>query len=249
MRRKIFYVIASVAMVATIMASSDLRAQAKAAVPGDGEVRERLTHIDSALKEGQFTANLWYWGWVGGYSALAATQLTLYFTKPDVLADTENHGKQDMMAGFITTVLGIGGLAIDPMVPGYALSRYRDMPSGTAEERLEKLKQAEYWLKKSSRREIDGRGWLNHVLNFAVNFTAGMVIWLGFNRPHLDFWLTFGPGFVIGEAQIFTQPTRAISDWERYQRKHMMASVPGRETSLNWFMAAYPGGFIVGMHF
>ncbi len=249
MNKKIVSIIASVAMISVIMVTSDLQAQAKGAVPGDGEVRERLTYIDSTLREGQFTANLWYWGWVGGYSSLAAAQLTLYFAKPDVMADTRAHGKQDMMAGFITTALGIGGLAIDPMVPGYALSRFRDMPGGTAEERLEKMKQAEYWLKRSSQREIDGRHWINHALNFAVNFTAGMVIWLAFDRPHLDFWLTFGPGFVVGEAQIFTQPTRAIDDWERYQRKYMMASVPKRDYSVNWYMSAFPGGFVVGMYF
>lgn len=235
------------AMIVVTMAATDLKAQQN--IPGDGEVRERLTYIDSSLKEGEFASNLWYWGWIGGYSGLAAAHLTIYFAKPDLLADTRKHGRQDMMTGFITSILGVGGLAIDPMVPGYARNRFIDMPDGTAEERLAKLKQAEYWLKKSSQREIDGRGWLNHVLNFAVNFTAGMVIWLGFDRPWYDLFITFGPGFAIGEIQIFTQPTRAINDWERYQRKYMMASVPRRDDSVSWYMAAFPGGFVAGIYF
>jgi len=247
MKKKIISIVGLLTFITVVTATSGLYAQGK--TPGDGEVRERLTYIDSALKEGQFNANLWYWGWLGGYSTVAATQLTLFFAKPDLMSDTRAHGKQDNMTGFITGILGVVGLAIDPMVPGYAHSRFRDMPENTPEERATKLKQAEYWLKKSSKRERDGRGWLNHVLNFAVNFTAGMVIWQGFNRPWTDFFITFGPGFLVGEAQIFSQPWRAMDDWEAYQRKYMMASMPRRDTTQGWYMAAFPGGFVVGMYF
>jgi len=246
MKKKFISIVGLMVFLTVISASSGLYAQG---APGDGEVRERLIYINTSLSEGQFNANLWYWGWLSGYTAAATVQLSLYFYPDKLNKKHPNYARQDMMAGFITTMLGIGGLAIDPMVPGYALCKYRDMPENTPEERLAKLKQAEYWLKKSAKRERDGRGWLNHVLNFAVNFTAGMVIWLGFDRPWYDFFITFGPGFAIGEAQIFTQPWRAIDDWQAYQRKYMMASMPRRDISKGWYMAAYPGGFVAGMYF
>ena len=217
----------------------------------DAEVKERITYIQSALDEGELCSEIWYWGWIGAYGTATAVQFSLFFAPDAVNSKNHDHARQDMMAGAITSLLGVAGLAIDPMVPAYAPDRLRAMPGDSPAQRREKLKQAEYWLKRSAQRELDGRGWLSHTLNLAVNLAAGLTLWLGFDRKLWpDALLTFLPGFAIGEIQIFTQPTRAVDDWEKYQAKYGKGySYRPKEITRNWFMAASPGGFVAGLHF
>lgn len=231
-----------------IAANSAFAQGAKTTIP-DQEAKERLAYIQTALHNGQTSSNIWYWTWIGVYSTVAITQYSLFFATDAIDPDNKDHWKQDQMAGAITSTLGVIGLAIDPMVPAYALGRFKDMPEGTPEERLLKLKEAEIWLKKSSQRELDGRSWLSHTLNFAVNLAAGLTIWLAFDRSVVDGLITFLPGMAVGELQIWTQPTGAINDYDKYKKRFMTGYVPKRDDDVNWFFAAYPGGMIAGLRF
>jgi len=228
-------------------------AQGAKTTPSDQEARERLAYIQTALQNGQKSSNIWYWSWIGIYSGLSIGSYSLFFAtdalNPKKNSKDKNHFRQDWMTSGITSTLGVIGLAIDPMVPAYALGRFKDMPEGTPEERLLKLKEAEIWFKKSSQREIDGRSWVPHTLNFVVNLAAGLTIWLAFDRSVVDGLITFLPGMAIGELQIWTQPTRAINDYETYKKRFMTGYVPKRDDDVNWFFAAYPGGMIAGLRF
>jgi hypothetical protein len=76
-----------------------------------------------------------------------------------------------------------------------------------------------------------------------VNVAAGLVLGLGYDR-----WgqaaLTAGSGIVIGEIAIWTQPTRSVDAWRRYQAGELAPTA-----ALDWTLTptAVPGG--VGVSF
>lgn len=213
------------------------------------QVQERLNFINNSLQAGEGTSRFWYWGFLGLYSAGTITQLSLYFAAPSLESDPVKleYLREDMMTGTITTGLGAVFLAISPMPSMYARNQYMKMADDTLEQKREKLSRAEEALRMSAVWEKENRSFLIHAINFGVNLGAGLVIWLAFNRTIVDGLLTFLPGFAVGEIQIFTQPTRAIHDWERYEAKYASGSAYQfrQNDDRLWHIAAAPGGLMV----
>ncbi len=204
----------------------------------DAMVTERLETINHMLEQGKKGANLWWYGWLSGYSAATVAQTLVLIGSDDL--DT----RQDMALGAATTFLGAAGQIISPMIPGYAPDKLDQLPEQTQEERLTKLLEAEKLLKESALRERAGRSWKTHALCSMVNVSSGLVTWLGFDR---NIWAGLGNfmlNTVITEAQIFTQPVRAMKDYDRYMKRYYGSENQGGETShaLNWSLHAYPGG-------
>ena len=239
----------AILLIVLVLITQDAFSQNNNASLSNQEVRARITFIETSLEEGQTMANAWYWSWVGIYGALTATNLALFFTPETLNPDHPNYARQDMMTGAITSLLGVFSLIIDPMVPGYALDRFSSMADGTPEERLAKLERAEFWFRRSAQREMDGRSWLAHSLNFVVNLAAGLTIWLGFNRSIVDGLIAFLPGLAIGEIQIWTQPTRAIDELRRYERRNSIGYNPEDEDNTEYSIAIVPGGFVATLRF
>lgn len=203
----------------------------------NSRVIERIHVIQTMLNDGKKNANLWWYGWLYGYSAATVAQGTVAVFAGKLST------RQDMILGAATTFLGAAFQLVTPMVPGYAPKRLQEMPEGTPEENRLKLEEAEKLLEASARRERDGRSWKIHVLDGLVNVSSGFIVWFGFDR-------NFGQGFVnasynqaICEAQIFTQPTRAIRDYNVYCLKYK----PGQSLTLkpppvSWYFTMIPGG-------
>jgi hypothetical protein len=93
--------------------------------------------------------------------------------------------------------------------------RLATAPPGTGECQL--LAEAEGLLHRDAKGEAFGRSWLFHVGNVVVNVALGLVIAAGFHH-----WLSGGissaVGIAVGEAQILTQPTGAVTALARYRR-------------------------------
>jgi hypothetical protein len=246
-RRKIIAFV--IAILVHFIALDGVQAQDVKAVSSDQETMERLNFISRSLLEGESNATLWYWSWTGLFCTSTVTQLSLFFAVDIVNPGNRDHFRQDQMTGVITSAIGVIGMAFTPMVPSYALDRYKNMPEETPEERIAKLREAEYWLKKSSEREENGRSWISHTMNFAINLAAGLTIWLGFNRPLKDGLITFVPGILVGELQICTVPNRATYDLRAYKRRYMAGTMPKRDDDTNWFFSVCPGGIVAGLHF
>jgi hypothetical protein len=192
----------------------------------DDQVRERLSFIERALDAGRPRARLWLYGWLGAYSAGTAVQWGLAAghwndTKPGDGPDSppvrDREFAQDMLVGGATTALGVVGMLIDPFVPASAPGRLKSLPETTSEERRAKLEAAEDLLRRCARREREGRGWGTHLLNLGVNAAAGAVTAAAFRRPWTDGLITFAAGEAVSLLNIFTQPTRAVRDWQAYQ--------------------------------
>ncbi len=213
-------------------------------ITSDSLVKVQIVTIQNMLDLGKRNASLWWNGWLYGYSAATAVQGAIYFTNDIVKT------RQDMALGAATTLVGAVGQLIMPMVPVYAPKRLALIPGETPEERIQKLAKAEELFKASAKREQEGRSWKMHAASGVVNLSSGLVTWLGFKRT---FWAGFGNFLInsaITEAQIWSQPTRAIKDYQKYCEKYKngLTYHPERQQA-QWFVSAYPGGLTLRIVF
>jgi hypothetical protein len=216
----------------------------------DSEIKERLQFIQQALERGKSNANQWWYGWLIGYSAATIAQGAIGLTSDD------KSTRQDMALGAATTFLGAVGQIITPMTPGSAPDRLagisdgRDVTCNVSAERKEKLVIAEKLLRECALRERDGRSWKAHAITGVVNLSSGLIVWLGFRRSAWEGLGNFALNTAITEAQIWTQPTRAIRDYDNYNKtfeseQKLSCRKPGR----NWFVNIYPGAIGIGVMF
>ena len=196
------------------------------------------------LEQGKSNANRWWYGWLIGYSAATIGQGAVFLTSED------KETRQDMALGAATTFLGAMGQIITPMVPGAAPDRLADISESTAEEKSNKLLKAEKLLKESAFREKDGRSWKTHAIAGVVNLSSGLIVWLGFKRSIWEGVGNFALNTVITEAQIWTQPTRAITDYDDYIKKYKSGEKLGcRKSELSWSITMSPGGLGINILF
>ncbi|HOO72804.1 MAG TPA: hypothetical protein PK926_13695 [Spirochaetota bacterium] len=210
----------------------------------DAELQQRITFIQNRLDKTEKWAQAWRYGWIGLYSSLSIVQGGLTF------ADDDIHWKEDMIVGSITAFVGLCGKLIFSFEPAVAPAKLRFMPEATSMEKREKLKEAERLFRICAEEEYDGWAWLTHLLNFSVNFTAGMVVWLAFDRPLTDGLTTFATGYAISLLDIFTQPTNAVRDRKEYLKKfgHGNKDAAAEEEG-EFFFALSPLGFSAGIRF
>ena len=114
---------------------------------------------------------------------------------------------------------------------------------------MNKLSAAETLLKQCAARENEGRSWKIHAITGAVNLGSGLVAWLGFRRCMGDGIANFALNTLITEAQIWTQPTRAVRDYDDYLRRHpSTARSDDRPYKIYWSVNAVPGGIGISVH-
>jgi hypothetical protein len=101
----------------------------------------------------------------------------------------------------------------------------------------------ETMLREIAEREKAGRSWKIHAVAGAVNLGSGLVTWLGFKRTVWDGLINFAMNTVITEAQIWSQPVRAVKDYDRYLTEMAGGVTPeqtGPERKI--YLGSYPGG-------
>jgi hypothetical protein len=210
----------------------------------DTLLKERIQYIQKMLDQGKPAANLWWKGWLYGYSAATVVQGAVAFTSDQLKT------RQDMALGAATTLIGAVGQLIMPMTPASAPGKLSLMPGNTPEERINKLNKAEELFEASALREKDGRSWKMHVASSAVNLSGGMITWLGFDRTIESGLINFAINEVITEVQIWTQPTRAIKDYKKYSEKYINGEPLGFfKPRSQLFVGAVPGGLALKLVF
>jgi hypothetical protein len=210
----------------------------------DSLVMERIQCIRNILNQGKANANLWWYGWLTGYSAATAGQGVLYFLSDDTGT------KQDMALGASTTLLGAIGQLLMPLDPGSKADAFSDISESTPEDRLAKLSRAEELLEAIAIREKDGRSWKAHALSGAVNLSSGLITWIGFKRSVWAGIGNFAINSVITEAQIWTQPTRTMKDYQSYCKKYKSGISPVvYKTKPVYYVSAHPGGIAIRVLF
>jgi hypothetical protein len=210
----------------------------------DSVTDKRIQDIQlTALKDKQ-NAQIWWYGWLAGYSAATAGQVI-------VSVSTENlTTRQDMALGAATTFLGALGQLITPIVPKDANADYPSYLDYVAGEKTLSEDQAAELLKTLALREKEGRSWKTHAIAGVVNLSSGLVTWLGFKRTVWDGLVNFALNTAVTEAQIWTQPTRAIKDYENYLREyHPEAGMAPLKPESEWTVTVFPGGIAIRLDF
>ncbi len=188
--------------------------------PGSaGSAGDRIQYIQQALDAGTGSARLWWDGWVAFYSGATAVSLTAALTtNSNVLQVTGGISAAE-------SLIGLGGMLIFPFRARTAAEALRNMPDNTPEEKAQKLAAAEKYLRQSSDAERAGKAWVQHFLGVLVNAAGAGVAWGVYGsrikRAGGTPWEQALELFVIGtgvsELQIWTEPTRAITDEKNYQ--------------------------------
>jgi len=210
------------------LASSTTEGGARAAVlcpaelanGGDGaplaglDARVRLTWIDARLGEAGHHARLWDWGWGLG---IAASGVASLIAVPFVASGD----RIDWYTGAGSAAIGVIPFMVSPLTVARdsrelhaRLARAARDPS--RQEVCALLLDAETRLVRDAENQRQQQRWYFHAGNVAFN--TGVTLFLGLGYHHWTSGLINGiAGAVVGEAIIFTQPTRTIHDLETYR--------------------------------
>jgi hypothetical protein len=228
-----------------VMYGASATAQPDAAAGNDAG---RIEYIQHALDEGDVGATVWWWSWLGIYSASAG--YSFYSA-----AATESDGTRIIQAVYgVQSALGAAGMLLSRTASLYGAGDLRAMPSATSGERAARLSRGEELLRSAAEGEAFGRSWLSHALALAVNGGGALVLWKGYDDrlerdgrdPGREALLCFVVGTVVSELQIFTQPTRAIDDWATYRSRYNRgAGIDDAAARPRFFFSAMPGAYVV----
>ena len=177
----------------------------------DGEVRERLAFLQPHLRDAAPTAQRWYWGWVGAFTAGAVVS----FGSLLVLKDDGLRGDA-VVGGTLSTLGAVTTLAL-PMVASSAPSVLDAMPESTEAQRAAKLRRAEELTHEAAEQERFLTSWLAHAGGVVVTLGAAAVQRVGYDRGWGAIVLGRAIGLVVGEAKVLTTPTAAIRDEGSYR--------------------------------
>jgi hypothetical protein len=210
----------------------------------DSVVRQRLLFMRQSMERGQPAAGRWWTGWLIGYSAATAGQGAA------CLLSRHKNTKQDMALGAASTCLGAVGQILSPVISAPALERLAGIPEDTPAARMKKLPEAEKLFREWASREKTGKSWKTHAITGLVNAGCGLVVWLGFKRSVWEGAGNFVLNTVITEAQIWTQPSQVMDDYEAYVKTCQSDGGPERSKSITvWSLYTVPGGIGIQIQF
>jgi hypothetical protein len=197
----------------------------------DATATRRTQFIQERLDQGTASARWWWYGWLGGYSAAAIAQGAVG------LATQDEALRATMLVGAAGSALGTLSVIAFPFPPTHAASELR-ATNGTPAQQRHALALGS--LKSCADAENMGRSWLPHALGVAVAAAQGLVLWIGFDQP-VDGAESAAVSLVVSEAQIFTQPMRAVDDLASYERQFSRS----HRSALKWRLAPSPRGLAV----
>jgi hypothetical protein len=196
------------------------------------------------VNRNRISAQRWWYGWLAGYSAATAAQGIVYFSTD------EKATRQDMALGSATTFLGAIGVLITPIVPPKSSFQIPDIHANDSSQKYFDVANSERLLKEIAVREKAGRSWKIHAVTGAVNIGSGLITWLGFKRSLRDGLVNFAINTIITETQIWTQPVRAIKDYQNYCTSNTTSSIPHNlKPEKKWYLSSYPAGFALRLDF
>jgi hypothetical protein len=203
----------------------------------ESNISERIDFIQASFDKGQTRAKLWSYTWmvINGAETGLQTYQSIH----------SGHDRASNIVGASESFLGLAMLIVDPFHARSSGSDLREIPGGTSEEQKNKLDKAESWLERNYKQEKLGRSWLSHAIVVAVSIIGAGIVWHNNGSKN---GITSGLiSIAESEVQIWTQPTKGISDYEEYHSKYKGAynSIPEKK----YFIAPSPNGFVAGVCF
>jgi hypothetical protein len=200
-------------MLSALMVCSRLALAQECPVPAGAD--PRLEQIDAALRVKFLQDSLnhdvghalaWRWGWVGAYGAITVAQFALV---PVVATRPERY------VGGVQAALAILPPLVLPLHVTFDAPIYdAKVKQGGASCAL--VDEGERILAEDAHNEAFGASWVFHLVNVVYNFIIFAVLEWGYHDLK-GALLAAGPGLVLGEVQIFTQPVGLPDAWQRYK--------------------------------
>jgi len=178
------------------------------------ELDQRLKFVETRLAEQGPDARYWQHGWTGFHAVSAAAQGILAVDADD--SDDEIN----YLVGAVKSGGALAQMLIRPLPAVQGLTRFQAMPSRSREERIHKLTQGETLLYESAGRAATRSIWKRHFIGIGANLLGGAVI-AAFGDSN-DAVTSTVLGIVVSEANIWTEPSRAINDLKDYQSNKWM---------------------------
>lgn len=175
--------------------------------PVDGSVRlDRLHHAISV--QGR-RARVWTWAWVITGTAIAAGS----FVWAGVTRD-----ETDRVDQLVTGGVSLASAAVLVIAPLDVMADQSSLDTRLArgDRGCSTVGWAERALERDAANEALSAGWLGQLLTIGVNVAAGLLLGLGLDHWRGGLTLMAG-GILLGELQIFTQPTGAVDALQSYR--------------------------------
>jgi hypothetical protein len=212
--------------------------------PTGSDMARQIRWIQSSLDAGGASAKRWQYGWSTVYGGLTY----LYAGQALVLDDDDQaNDRYDALVNSTGSLIGLVGTLAFPMKTHSAAEILKNMPESTETEKRAKLHQAETLLRQSAEREAQGRSWQAHAFGALVSALAGVAVACDDERSE-DGLIMFATNLLVSEIQIFTTPTRATEDWQRYQQGRPGKSAKSTSES-RFFISLLPRGIAVNYLF
>jgi len=206
--------------------SSQIRAEQGNPVIGDmsnAELDARLKFIETRIANQRPSAQYWQYGWTGFHAASAAGQAFLAVDAND--SDDEIN----YLVGAAKSTGALAQMMIKPLPAVQSSIQFHEMPSQTRDERIAKLAQGESLLRINAERASTRTGWKRHLIGIGVNLLGGGIITaFGDSSDAITSTLI---GITVSEMNIWTEPSRAVTDLEDYQNNRW---AHGQNSRLDW---------------
>ncbi len=204
----------------------------------DSELDQRLRFIENRLEKLNPNAKYWQHGWTGFYAVAAAGQAALAIDEDD------NDDQTAQIVGAVKSAGGLAQMLIKPLPAVTSSRHFQSLPAGTREERLLKLEQGEALLYENANRARQRYGWKKHAIGIAANLLGGAVI--AVYGDGSDAVTSTILGIAVSEANIWTEPARALTDLEDYRTNFQGEPRAGRR---NWQLVPASGGLALKIDF
>lgn len=155
-----------------------------------------------------------------------------------------------MVAGLVTSAIGVVTTGLSFPAGFHGCRAARRLRDGTPAGERRAQEKAESLLRETAQGEWGGRAWWNHLGALVVNGVAALVLWKAFGQAR-DAWVQLGVGMALSEAQIFSQPTRAVEDYREYRRLFVEGTQPAGLPAggPSWGLAPFPAGLGMYVHY
>jgi hypothetical protein len=204
----------------------------------DSELDQRLRFIENRLEKLNPNSKYWQHGWTGFYAVAAAGQAALAIDEDD------NDDQTAQIVGAVKSAGGLAQMLIKPLPAVTSSQHFESLPSGTRAERLLKLEQGEALLYENANRARQRYGWKKHAIGIAANLLGGVVI--AVYGDSSDAVTSTILGIAVSEANIWTEPARAVDDLEDYRNNFHDEPRTGRS---NWRLVPESGGLALKIDF
>ena len=174
----------------------------------DYAIGTRLNQATELLQAQKKAAAYWEYGW-GGFNGAGMVWSAVEAAKAQDYKDRNT----DLIQA-VEGLVGVADVVLRPL-PAFYANDACTLPTITEEDQLQCLSAKEALMALSAQRADEPFEFLPHFANFAFNLTAGGIAWGLADAKHA--LMTFIPGVIFGEIQLWTTPQRPIDDLQRYK--------------------------------